>query len=266
MHDQRRKTVSIPTRFQYSLSAWTQGNAESETCAILLPGFLDTKDYQHLTTIGKQLAQEGTFVLSFDPLGIWESQAPIEYYTISNWLAEVEDVIDWAKKKWQTIQHVVLIGHSLGGMVSMLFAQNHANAQAVISIMGPHTFVRKETYESRMVKWKAEQFKISHRDAPNGKESTTITLPFSFVEDSLQYDILKSDQTVACPLLLIAGEDDVLVSVEHVQNIFDHVRAKKKEMLVLSGVGHDYRKNMHDIITVNTVVSKFLQKNLKKRV
>lgn len=256
-------TISVPTSLGYQLSAWFIGEVSSTKLAILLPGFLDTKDYLHLRKLGEALAMKGYLVVSFDPIGIWQSVAPVELYSITNWLKEIEEVIAWTKGKYPTIEQVVLQGHSMGGMLSLLYAATHPQTSAVISIMGPTSFVRKETYQERMVKWKAEKVKISRRDDPfHPDKKIVIELPFAFVEDSLQYDLFPLVSKIYCPVLLLAGEKDVMVPAETVKELGRRFPTDQVQVDLLPQVEHDYRKKVEDIELVNMTILDFLNKNI----
>lgn len=252
------RVIKIPTSFGYPVSAWMTGNPTAEKLAIVLPGFLDSKDYPHVKKLGEELANLEFLVICFDALGVWESKdAPIELYSMTNWLKEVNEVIDWGKKQYTTIKKVTLIGHSMGGMISLLTASQRKDLVAVCAIMSTSSFIRPQTYEERMIKWKAEKVKTSYRDNPDGtEEKIQISLDFSFVEDSLKHDILSVAESITCPVLLIAGSADVLISPDQVQELADKI--SQSEMKILDGVGHDYRKNPEFITKVNETIMSFL--------
>lgn len=253
-------SVFIATSFGYDLSAWTIGDETSKKVAILMPGFLDTKDYPHLKKLGEELALIGFRVIGFDALGIWESKAPVELYKMSNWLKEIDEVILWAKQKNPQTEKIVLGGHSMGGMMSLIYASNHPEIAAAFTIMGGPPFIRPETYESRMVRWKERGTKISNRDIPEHIDKfIEIELPFSFVEDSLQFDVRNNVKDIHCPVLVIAGGKDDLVPADQLSEIVKLFPENQAEMKIFPDMYHDYRKTPEHIDEVNSVVINYLK-------
>lgn len=255
--------ISISTSFNYSVSAWICGDENSKKLAVLLPGFLDSKDYTHLKKLGELLSDQGYLVISFDPLGTWQSKALTEFYTMSNWLKEINDAISWVTHQHTSIKKIVLIGHSMGGMLSMWYAAGHPEISAVVSIMGGPPFIRPQTYEERMVKWKAVGKKVSHRDNPsNPQEIVTIELPFSFVEDAQHYDIRQVVGKITSPTLIIGGEKDALVDVKDLEEIKNLFSKDVATLTVLQEIGHDYRKTPEFIDRVNSKILAFLNEKV----
>jgi pimeloyl-ACP methyl ester carboxylesterase len=256
-------SISIPTRFEYPLDAWQYGDEEATKLAILMPGFLDSKDYPHLPKLAQALDKEGYLAIGFDVLGIWKSKAPIELYSMSNWLEEVEDVIHFAKEKYSHIKKVIVAGHSMGGAISLLYPTRHSEISAAISIMGGPPFVRVKTLEERMVKWKASKVKVSERDDPDGSKNVVrIEVPFTFVEDSLQYDIRKVADQVKCPVIIIAGGKDKLIDLGELKEIQASFKAGQAELKVFPQMDHDYRRTPEFIDEVNAAVVDFLKRKV----
>ena len=84
--------------------------------AVLLPGFLDTKDYQHLVLLGNTLAKAGYVAIRFDPAGTWQSSGAEKDYSMTQYLKDIRAVIRWAKHKKLFQKGIVLLGHSMGGI------------------------------------------------------------------------------------------------------------------------------------------------------
>src|SRR3989344_857048 len=62
---------------------------KTKKLAILCPGFLDTKNYDHLILLSEELLKKGFTVVRFDPTGTWESEGDISEYLTSQYLNDV---------------------------------------------------------------------------------------------------------------------------------------------------------------------------------
>lgn len=234
--------------------AVSEPEGETSGLCVLLPGYLDTKDYAHLTLLAGLLSQKGLTAVSFDPSGTWESAgAGISAYTITNYLKNVGEVIT----HFLSLRHlseIILIGHSLGGQVAILAGASNPKVSAVVAIMPPKANERKK-------EWGNEAYKISRRDLPYEREKNLkITVPRSFIEDAEQYDVMKVVGGLNKPLLLVAGESDNVFPPASVREIYDKAR-EPKSFVVIKGIGHDYRFSGEEIGRVNAEVLEFLTRS-----
>ncbi|MBM3257492.1 MAG: alpha/beta hydrolase [Candidatus Liptonbacteria bacterium] len=88
---------------------------EASKLAILCPGYLDTKEYPHLIELAKTLAEKGYTSVRFDPTGTWESEGDIAEYTTSQFLKDIQSVLEYMLRE-RSYEHILLGGHSRGGM------------------------------------------------------------------------------------------------------------------------------------------------------
>lgn len=254
--------VQIPSTKKRKLSAVVHDPPQgvSNKLVVLLPGFLDSKDYQHLVQLSKVLAENGFTCVRFDPTGTWESEGEIVDYTISQYLRDIQAVIDFMSER-ASFKKIIIVGHSLGGALSIVFAVVGDSVSAVVNIMGS-TFVSFENFEEMVVNWSKEGVKMSTRDLPDNKEqSIEFKVPYSFIEDSLKYDVFDIVGELTQPLLIVAGKRDDKVSPEHLREVFEKVK-KPKQFVVLEGVDHDYRFSDKGIAAVNKQVIEFLEKHV----
>ena len=217
---------------------------KTERLAILCPGYVDSKDYKHLVGLAEALSKQGYTVVRFEPTGTWESEGDISDYTTTQYLEDIKNVLEYMLKK-EDYRYILLGGHSRGGQVSILYAARDPRISLVVGIM-PSTR-RSMGREER----KETGVDISERDLPDNKEEKReFRVPYSHVEDREQYDVVKDVKKIRASLILIAGELDDLVLPEEVKEIFDSANGPKK-LIIIPGIGHDYRQNDEEIKIVN---------------
>jgi pimeloyl-ACP methyl ester carboxylesterase len=216
--------------------------------AILCPGFLDSKDYNHLVELAKDLASIGYTVVRFDPTGTWESEGEISEYLTSQYLNDIQSVLEYMLQK-DNYDYVLLGGHSRGGKVALLYAARDPRVSLVVAIMpssSPYSDKDKE-------EWEVTGFKISKRDIPQENEYKEFKLPYKHVIDREQFDIVEDIKKIKVPIVMLAGELDTTVSLESVERLFQNASQPKKFFLV-PNVTHDYRLNMEEVKIVNDII------------
>lgn len=225
-------------------------NDDFNKLAVILPGYVSSKDDEHLTELGKFLTTKNYLGVSFNPTGTWGEGEDINKYNISQYLLDIDEVINKSKEKFErNFSEIVILGHSLGGKVSLLYAARNKNINKVVAIMPP-------TVDSA-IKW-VDGIRVSKRDNPINKDQIIeFKVPFSFIEDSLKYNVCEEVSKISCPVLLIAGQLDEKVLPEKVESIYKKVNEPKKYVLI-EGVGHDYRFDKNQVGKVNEEIGKFI--------
>jgi len=252
----------------------------NDKLAILCPGYLDTKDYKHLEELAGRLSEEGYVVVRFDPTGTWESEGDTSDYTTTQYLEDIRQIINHmdtehaiattaanasnegsqkaVQKDEQGYSSILLVGHSRGGQVAILYAARDPRITHVAAIMpsaGPMTGSRRD-------EWQNAGIKISKRDMPDQltdqADFKTFSVPFSHVLDRDQYSALRDAHNIHVPILLIAGESDRIISIEEVESIFENAN-QPKDLRILWGASHDYRRTEADIIRVNNAIMEWLR-------
>ncbi len=231
-------------------------SGSAEKLAVLLSGKLDSKDYAHLFALAEKLSELGFFALRFDPTGTWESEGEIKDFTVSQYLRDVKAAIDYAENEREKFGEIVLLGHSLGGMVAIIYGAQDRRISAVAAIMPPEATMRSEESEKR---WRERGFSISKRDLPRDPGQKRIfSVPYSYYEDARKYSALASAPNFKNPLLLITGELDDIVLPERVQKIYEAANEPKK-FVMLKDIEHNYRLHDGEINVVNNAVADFLK-------
>ncbi len=223
--------------------------AKTDKLAILCPGYLDTKDYAHLAALAGALCGRGYTVVRFDPTGTWESEGDISEYTMTQYLADIRSVLDHMIHE-ANYKQVLLGGHSLGGMVSILFAARDPRIALVAAIMPASKPIGGKGRDG----WQKAGIHVSFRDMPGDvSKAREFSVPFKHVLDRDQYDVVKDARKVKAKVVFVAGELDKLVTPADVREIFDTANEPKRFILV-PGIGHDYRRYPQQIELVDKLI------------
>jgi len=219
---------------------------------VFLPGYLDSKDYFSFREFSKSVTDLGFISARFDPAGTWESEGQISDYSITQYIKDVEAVINFVKGTHSDLKNIILIGHSLGGLVSIAYASTHTDISMIIPIQPP-----------QMKSWGNEKFRVSNRDLPfDSKKSREYKTPYSFALDSKRYNAKELVSKVTVPIFLIAGENDEGIPPKTVKEIFNNANEPKK-FILLKGIGHDFRHSKKETVVVSKKISAILKESFK---
>ena len=214
-------------------------NESARKLAFLLHGLHGSKDDNHVRSMIEAFIEGGYCVVSFDAIhGVGKSIGGLpEDATVSNYMRDLEDVIEWAANQIWYSEPFILCGHSLGGISTALYASRHpakVRALAPISsvISGEQSL---QSQEADFDQWKRDGIKISR--SHDGKRIKRVK--WSHMEDRLKYDLLKVAHKLTMPTLLIVGSHDTTTPPEHQQLLFEKLPGDKK-MHVIEGALHSF--------------------------
>lgn len=106
--------------------------------------------------------------------------------------------------------------------------------------------------------WEAQGYMLSKRTDPKDPATKrSFKLPYTFLEDQVQYDMTDALKVSPKPKLFILGTQDTTVDPEIVRETFQYAAEPKVLREIASD--HDYRKDQVMIQQVNTFLEEFLQ-------
>jgi pimeloyl-ACP methyl ester carboxylesterase len=238
----------------FEIAVIAAGDPNAAKLAIITPGRLDTKDYAQNVSHINFLAGLGYYAVSFDPPGTWDSPGPIGIYTTTSTLTAIDELIDHFGNR-----PTLLMGHSRGGTVSILAGARNKAVTHMISVCSSYGGVTK------VARAEEGQVTVSPRDIPPGTARTpeagrkVFDLPYSYFEDSDQYNALDILPSCTKPMLFFYGTHDDLVRESEVRKMYA-AAAGPKEIKALE-TDHDYRLHPEIIEEVERVAADFLKQN-----
>lgn len=248
------KTKKIISTKSFKLAIATSGNENANKLALLLPGRLDSKDYINFDSHLKYLAEKGFLAVSFDPPGTWESPGNIELYTTTNYIKAVNELIEYFGNR-----PTLLFGHSRGGTVTILIAEDNPGVIGVIAAM-PNLGTPVSSDE----KFIKNGYKISHRDMPPGNCRTEsqkeFRLPMAYFDDGKKYNPATVVKNLRKPKMILFGDKDELFDPEVVEKICEDFPDPKIIKKINSP--HSYRRCPEVIEEVNELIGQFINKFL----
>jgi len=249
--------IAIPSTKGNLAAVVHHPQTKTKKLAILFPGYLDSKDHPHLTTLAEELAERGYTAVRFDPTGTWESEGAISDYSVTQYLADVKNVFEHMLREGH-YTHILLGGHSIGGLVAITYAARDPRISVVLAIMSPYS-PAKQSKKEMVDRWEKENQRISLRSLPGTTEKKEYRVPFSFAKDSFRYNALDEVGALQASLILVVGTLDEVILPEDIELLFG-VAHEPKKLIVAEGVGHDYRHNNDEVKMVNKLILEQMNK------
>jgi hypothetical protein len=242
----------IITTSSFKLAAYAAGHPDSAKLALVLPGFLDTKDHPHMQSHVDFLASKGFYAVSFDPPGIWGSGDNIEDYTMTNWLKAIIETIGYFGNR-----PTFTMGTSRGGSMAILAAIESPHVTAFAAVMSKASYAPDSSTIHPLEVWQRDGYREYHVTIPGHPgHKKDFKVPYSAVTDSQNYDFFTPLSTLKKPKLFIEGLKDTVVKPEVVRAGYD-ISCEPKVLRSVDSE-HIYRRYPEIVNEVNAQVGEFL--------
>jgi pimeloyl-ACP methyl ester carboxylesterase len=238
--------VTIKNRKGQNLVVLVEVAENPKGLAIVMHGLSGNKEQPHIVTFAEAFKEKGYTVVRFDTTNTFgESDGEYKDATITSYYEDLEDVIAWTKTQTWYLEPFVLAGHSLGGISIILYAENHP--QKLKGLAPISTVVSgklsKETLSERpaLRDWEKTGWRVEESStSPTGIKK----LPWSYMIDSLKYDVLPEANKLSMPVLLIVGDKDDGTPYEQ-QKLFYDKLSSKKDIHVIKDAPHTFKEQEH---------------------
>ncbi len=217
---------------------------ESKKAIIFCHGMRSNRQGTKANFLCNNLSKFGFTCVRFDFRYTAESADKFENITITGEKQDLLNVYNYLLE--QGMNEIFVIGSSLGGTVSALFASEN-EVKALILISSPFIF------EELITRW------FSKNELVEFEQNGTIIsqgqkINYTFLTDALSYDFNSILKNIRCPVLLIHGEQDQIVPISNSEYANGLINKAKDFVRIENG---DHRLNSHLDILLN-YIKKFL--------
>ena len=189
--------------------------------------------------------------------------------TFDDWVTDSNRGVD---KLQETCDQIYIVGHSMGGLLTLLIASKREDIDAIVTWAAPYKV------QSRLLRVLPVISKIPllRRIIPKQVPSP---IPDSLREQGwVGYDwiptslgliaheglkrLRKSLRDVACPVLLIHGSLDQSTSKDSVRIIFEKIASERKEIWIIEGADHPIMNELEYKDDLFSCTIAFLENNV----
>lgn len=238
----------------FQLAANLGGNPEADQLALLLPGRLDTKNYDCFHKHLEYLADRGFHAVAIDPPGTWDSPGSIELFTTTNYIKAVQELIELFGNR-----PTLLLGHSRGGATATLAGANHPHVSSLVLInpsLGAPTPPGSEANKTGIY--------TVFRDLPPGTthsgKKKQFVMSLNYFTDGAKYNDALILPTCTKPKIIFYSDQDEFNPPEKIEKLFATL-PEPKELHLLHST-HDYRYYPEVVDEINRELETFLSLHL----
>ncbi|XP_051114309.1 uncharacterized protein LOC127239957 [Andrographis paniculata] len=241
-----QQKITIPNKRGEKLSGVLHETG-SENLVVLCHGFRSTKEYTIMVNIATALENEGISAFRFDFAGNGESEGSFEF---GNYLSEAEDlrsVVEYFNGAKRST--AVVLGHSKGGGVVLLYASRYHDIPAVVNLSGRYDL--KRGLEERLGKNFMETLKKDgYIDVKNRNGEVEYKVTKESMEERLNTNMhdacLSIDKN--CKVLTVHGSADEVIPVEDAHE-FAKILPNHK-LQIIEGANHGYSSHQDQLVSV----------------
>lgn len=227
-----------------------QPTQQPKPIVIFCHGYKGFKDWGAWDLIAEKFAEEGLFFIKFnfshnggtadDPIDFPNLDA-FAQDNFTKQLDDLQSVINWitTTKEFHAnadVEQVNLIGHSRGGGIVAIKAEEERQVKKVITWNGVSDFESRFPQGENLQKWKEDEFYF----VKNGRTQQQMPHHIQFYEDFMankeRFNIQRAVTHLKKPYLIIHAEDDPTVNVAEAKKL--HQWNKKSELFIIKGSNH----------------------------
>jgi pimeloyl-ACP methyl ester carboxylesterase len=252
----------IKNRYDKKIAVVVDENKNSKGLVFVMHGLGGFKEQPHIQTYAQVFKDNNFTVVLFDTTHTFgESEGDYADATTTNYYEDLEDVIKWAKNQDWYKEPFWLVGHSLGGISTALYAEKYPSEVKALAptatVVSGQLSAELSSEAAKLADWKRTGWLIQPSNSVPGRIKK---LKWSEMEDRMKYDLLPEVNKLTMPVLLMVGDLDKSTPIEHQKILFDKLPGKK-EIHIIKGSPHTFKDPKH-LEEIKSIFDKWIKSNL----
>ena len=213
--------------------AYSHEENGSKTSVFFFGGYASDMTGTKATALSQWCEKNNYNFIRFDYSGHGKSEGNFEDGGITKWSSEAAEVL-----KGFSNEKNIVIGSSMGGWISLIVSLRNLNLiSALIGIASAPDFVVGEW--NRLSDEQKAQIKNDGKIIINwDKYNDDYTITYKFLKDGMNNMLLNSAINVDCPIRLLHGRLDQVVSYETSEKIIEKITSKNKKLTIIEDGDH----------------------------
>ena len=203
---------------------------------VFLSGLKSDKEGTKAVFLSEWAERNGRDFLRFDYRGHGASSGVFEDTSISDWLDDTKRIIMELTSGPQ-----VLVGSSLGGWISFLFARMFPEKVAgIIGIAAAPDFTVQYSRRNLTNDQRQELSSTGKLSFYSDYFDEPLVITQKLIEDGNNNLVLTKEQSIDCPVRLFHGSHDEDVPLSTSINIMKKIRSNDVQLQIIKGVDHRF--------------------------
>lgn len=214
---------------------------KTDKIAILAHGFTSGKDRPKFVKTAEALSAVGIASLRFDFAGSGESDN--REITVAGQLDDLKSAIDFCRKMGYS--KIGLLGSSLGGLICILAYDDKICAMVLLAPVTKAKTPGEFKDPARRKEIEEKGYVILHKDDREFKVGKDYVVQREKIN---QQEILSK---IKCPVLIIHGDNDVEVPLEHSKSAMDYLPPSSR-LEIFKGGSHRLEEDLNRLARLST--------------
>ncbi len=203
---------------------------------VFLSGLKSDKEGTKAVFLSKWAEENNRDFLRFDYRGHGASSEMFEDTSISDWLEDTKRIVTGLTSGPQ-----ILVGSSLGGWISLLFAQTFPEKVAgIIGIAAAPDFTAQYTSKNLTKDQRQELSSTGKLSFSSEYFDQPLIITKKLIEDGNDNLVLTKEQSIDCPVRLFHGSHDEDVPLSTSINILKKIRSSDVQLQIIKGIDHRF--------------------------
>jgi pimeloyl-ACP methyl ester carboxylesterase len=203
---------------------------------VFLSGLKSDKEGTKAIFLSKWARKNKRDFLRFDYRGHGSSTGKFEDTSISDWVEDTVRVVLGLTSGPQ-----ILVGSSLGGWISLLFARKYPEKVAgIIGIAAAPDFTAKYRNSNLNEAQRNELSNTGKLSFPSEYFEEPLSISKRLIQDGNRHLVLKKDQNIFCPVRLFHGSVDEDVPLSTSIQILKRLRSDNMKLQIVKGIDHRF--------------------------
>ena len=211
-------------------------NRKKTPGVVFLSGLKSDKEGTKAVFLSKWAEKNERDYLRFDYRGHGASSGTFEDTSISDWLDDTKRIIMGLTSGPQ-----ILVGSSLGGWISLLFARMFPQKVAgIIGIAAAPDFTAQYASNNLTKDQKQELLSAGKLSFYSEYFDQPLVITQKLIEDGNNNLILTKEQSIDCPVRLFHGSHDEDVSLSTSIDILKRITSNDMQLQIIKGIDHRF--------------------------
>lgn len=217
---------------------------------IFCHGYKGFKDWGAWNIMGLEFAKKGFCFIKFNfSFNGGTVEQPIDFPDLqafgqNNYTKELDDldsVINWIHSDLRLdvnldLKNITLLGHSRGGGIVTIKAEEDSRISKIVSLAGVSDFENRFPAGKAFEKWKNEGVYYVENGRTKQQMPHLIQFFKDFQKNKDRLNIKRAASNLKIPHLIIHGNDDTSVSIKEAENL--HKWNPRSELIIIAGADH----------------------------
>ena len=211
-------------------------NTKNFPGVVFLSGLKSDKEGTKAVFLSEWAKKNERDFLRFDYRGHGASSGTFEDTSISDWFDDTKRIVMGLTKGPQ-----ILVGSSLGGWISLLFARMFPQkVAAIIGIAAAPDFTAQYARNNLTKDQKQELLSTGKLSFYSEYFDQPLVITKKLIEDGNKHLVLKKKQNIECPVRLFHGSNDEDVPISTSIDILKRISSNDMHLQIIKGIDHRF--------------------------